>query len=204
MSKWVLGLTGGIGTGKTTASNTFKSLGCKIVDADIIARELVAPKSFALGKIIEYFGENARNGDGSLNRKYLRSRVFLNSDDKKFLDNLLHPLITNKIKEEIIETSDAPYIVLVAPLLFENKLENLADYILCMDIDNETQIARIIERDKCSLEIAQSIVNSQLGREIKIKRSNEVIKSNFKTPELLEDFIKTRHQEYLKISKQKA
>ncbi|MDD6176722.1 MAG: dephospho-CoA kinase [Ruminobacter sp.] len=204
MSKWVLGLTGGIGTGKTTASNTFKSLGCKIVDADIIARELVAPKSFALGKIIEYFGENARNDDGSLNRKYLRSRVFLNSDDKKFLDNLLHPLITNKIKEEIIETSDAPYIVLVAPLLFENKLENLADYILCMDIDNETQISRIIERDKCSLEIAQSIVNSQLGREIKIKRSNEVIKSNFKTPELLEDFIKTRHQEYLKISKQKA
>ncbi len=204
MSKWVLGLTGGIGTGKTTASNTFKSLGCKIVDADIIARELVAPKSFALGKIIEYFGENARNDDGSLNRKYLRSRVFLNSDDKKFLDNLLHPLITNKIKEEIIETSDAPYIVLVAPLLFENKLENLADYILCMDIDNETQIARIIERDKCSLEIAQSIVNSQLGREIKIKRSNEVIKSNFKTPELLEDFIKTRHQEYLKKSKQKA
>ena len=93
--------------------------------------------------------------------------------DKKFLDNLLHPLITNKIKEEIIETSDAPYIVLVAPLLFENKLENLADYILCMDIDNETQIARIIERDKCSLEIAQSIVNSQLGREIKIKRSKQ-------------------------------
>lgn len=199
-SKWVLGLTGGIGTGKTTVSNTFKKLGCRIIDADICARQIVEPGTYALNCIREHYGEKIISVDGSLNRCYLREIIFSSNLEKDFLNNLLHPLIRNKITVELNIQGSESYIVLVAPLLFENKLDDLTNRILCMDIDEETQIKRTMLRDGCNYDIAKNIVLSQLPRDIKLAKSDDVLVSNFPKPEDLEKHIVEIHKKYLLLS----
>lgn len=199
--KWVLGLTGGISTGKTTVSNAFRKLGCRIVDADICARLVVEPGTKALDLIHKRFGDIILNPDKTLNRKQLRELIFTREDNKIFLNNLLHPIIREKIIAQINSPGDECYIVLAAPLLFENHLEDLTDRVLCMDIDEETQISRTMLRDNCSRKIATSIVQSQLPRAIKISKSDDILFSNMPTPEMLVDKIIELHDKYLSLIK---
>jgi dephospho-CoA kinase len=125
VSQIIIGLTGGIGSGKTTIANMFATLGIDIIDADIIAREVVQPNSPALGQIKQHFGDKVIFADGNLNRALLREKIFSCNHEKKWLNDLLHPLIRQSITSQL-EQATSPYCLLVAPLLIENKLNALA------------------------------------------------------------------------------
>ena len=137
--KTVIGLTGGIASGKTTIADMFADLGIDIIDADIAARKVVCPTSDALNKISQHFGSEFILSDGSLNRPLLRSRVFSNEPDKQWLNNLLHPLIRQTMLDEIQQSRSA-YCLLVAPLLIENNLQSFVDHIMVIDISEAEQI----------------------------------------------------------------
>ena len=198
-SKWILGLTGGICCGKTTASAIFAELGCTVVDADISARGGVAPKTPGLEAIKAHFGTKILNSDGTLNRRALRDIIFFNEAEKQFLNQLLHPLIKENILHKL-KTATGCYTVLAAPLLFENKLERIPDFILCMDIDEETQIQRVCARDGSSRAIAEAIIKSQLPRSYKNAHSNIVLESNFPQPQDMAQKIHALHQDFLQLA----
>ena len=133
MSNWILGLTGGIGAGKTLVSNHLAALGIEIVDADVIARDVVAIGSDGLNAIEQHFGKTILLDDGSLNRAKLREIIFADSEQKNWLNNLMHPLIRQNITAQL-DAATSPYVVLSAPLLFENKLDALCDHTLLVDV----------------------------------------------------------------------
>ena len=143
---YIVGLTGGIGSGKTTIANLFADLGVPLVDADVVAREVVAKDSPLLSKIVEYFGAQVLTEQGELNRAALRERVFSHDEDKLWLNNLLHPVIRERMKQQLAEQT-APYTLFVVPLLIENKLTALCDRILVVDVSPQTQLARSAQRD---------------------------------------------------------
>jgi len=146
MAKFVVGLTGGIGCGKTTVANMFAALEVQLIDADIIAREVVEPNTSALTKIKSYFGSTVILPDGGLNRAKLRQIVFSCDENKQWLNQLLHPLIRQSILDKIA-LSTSIYCILVAPLLLENKLTHLVNRVLVIDIDEKTQLERTLVRD---------------------------------------------------------
>ncbi|WP_294494080.1 dephospho-CoA kinase [uncultured Ruminobacter sp.] len=201
MSKWILGLTGGVSSGKTTVCNFFKEFGCAVVDADLCARKVVMPGTKGLKKLTEHFGKSILNPDGTLDRKALRNIIFSDDDKLSFVNKTLHPLIHEQIMSELDEATGC-YVVLAAPLLFENHLEHIPSRILCMDADPETQIMRTVERDGCSYEIAKAMVAHQLPREIKIKSSDDVVISNYPTLDELKQKIHELHTHYLTLIKQ--
>ena len=200
MSKWILGLTGGVSSGKTTVCNFFKEFGCAVVDADLCARKVVMPGTKGLKKLTEHFGKSILNPDGTLDRKALRNIIFSDDDKLSFVNKTLHPLIHEQIMSELDEATGC-YVVLAAPLLFENKLEHIPNRILCMDISPEIQIERTMQRDGCSYEIAKAMVEHQLPREKKISASDDVVVSNFPTLEELKNKIHELHCHYLEIIK---
>ena len=134
MSKIIIGLTGGIGCGKTTVMKMFKQLNINYVDADIVAREVVAVGTAALNHITNHFGDNYLLPNGELNRALLRQRIFSNDNDKQWLNELLHPLIRTTMQTQLQQTQSS-YALLVAPLLFENNLTKMVDRVLVVDVD---------------------------------------------------------------------
>jgi len=177
MSTLVIGLTGGIGSGKTTVTNYFEQLGVEIIDADIIAREVVGVNSPALQAIAKHFGDDYIQADGQLNRALLRTRIFSNNTDKRWLNNLLHPLI----RSELISQTDkaiSPYCILVAPLLIENNLLPLVDRVLVVDVSEATQLARTIQRDNTSLTEVKAILASQITRTKRLAVADDVINND--------------------------
>jgi len=172
--KIVIGLTGGIGSGKTTIANIFADLDIDIIDADIAARKVVEPQSKALEQISLHFGLQFIQADGSLNRPLLRTQIFSNEKDKLWLNNLLHPLIRQTMLDEI-QQSQSPYCLLVAPLLIENNLQSLVDRILVIDINEEEQIKRAIIRDPSSQEEIIKIIASQVPRQERLKFADDII-----------------------------
>ena len=176
MSNFLVGLTGGIASGKTTIANEFAKLGAGIVDADIIAREVVAAGTPALAQIAEHFGTGILLASGELNRAKLRDLIFdTNSKNNlNWLNALLHPLIRQNLIAQA-KTNPAPYCLLVVPLLFENGWQDLCDCTLAIDVDVKTQIKRLCERDKISKKQASAIINSQLDRKTRIKKANFLI-----------------------------
>ena len=200
LEKWILGLTGGISSGKTTVCNFLKNYGCSIVDADICARDVVAPGTPGLKKIQEHFGNDIVDQNGFLDRKQLRNIIFQNEHELQFINSLMQPLIKEKIRNDI-EHSQGCYTVLAAPLLFESNLDNIPDRILCMDIDKQTQIERTMQRDGCSYKVAQSMVEHQWPREKKTAMSHDVLVSNFPSLNELEKAVFLLHQKYMDIIK---
>ncbi len=196
MSDYIVGLTGGIGSGKTTIANYFSDLGVTIVDADIIAREVVAKGSHALLEIASYFGENVINENGELNRAALRTKVFSNTNDKQWLNNLLHPLIR---QEMITQTQSAtsPYCILVVPLLIENNLMNLVNTILVIDVDTDTQLLRASQRDDNAKTDIQKIINSQISRAERLNHADDIIDNQYQTTVKLKESVEKLHQKYL-------
>ena len=139
MANWILGLTGGIGSGKSAVSAMFEKLGITVVDADIVAREVVEPGSVGLKKIVEHFGKTILTSEGVLDRAKLRGIIFDNETKKAWLNALLHPLIRESMLKQLQQaTSD--YVILVAPLLFENGLEKLCNHTLLIDVPVTTQL----------------------------------------------------------------
>ncbi|SIO05667.1 dephospho-CoA kinase [Salinivibrio sp. ES.052] len=197
---FVVGLTGGIGSGKTTVANRFAAKGIDIVDADIIAREVVAPGSKGLGAIVARFGSPALNQDGSLDRAWLRERVFNHPDDRQWLDNLLHPLIRTRMIQDCA-TSNAPYCLLVVPLLVENNLMSLANRVLVVDVDKPTQIARTLARDQVSEQQVQSILAAQASRQQRLDVADDVV-DNTQTEVELDRQVDALHHMYLTLATQ--
>ncbi|HHF5168008.1 TPA: dephospho-CoA kinase [Haemophilus influenzae] len=174
---YIVGLTGGIGSGKTTIANLFADLGVPLVDADVVAREVVAKGSPLLSKIVEHFDSQILTEQGELNRAALRERVFCNDEEKQWLNNLLHPAIRERMKQQLSEQT-APYTLFVVPLLIENKLTALCDRILVVDVSPQTQLARSAQRDSNNFEQIQRIINSQVSQQERLKWADDVINND--------------------------
>jgi dephospho-CoA kinase len=182
--KRIIGLTGGIGTGKTTISNYLvQHHQLPVLDADIYAREAVQPGSPILSEIFERYGVAVKLPDGTLNRKYLGEIVFNNPDEKRWLEQQIHPYVRDRIQSEL-DTLIAPTVVLVIPLLFEAEMTDLVTEIWVVSCSPEQQLQRMMKRDQLSLEQAQARINNQLPLEEKIARA-DVVLNNSSTPEAL-------------------
>jgi dephospho-CoA kinase len=195
MSNWILGLTGGIGAGKTLVSNHFASLGIEIVDADVIARDVVAIGSDGLNAIVKHFGNAILLDDGSLNRAKLRDIIFADPEQKNWLNNLLHPLIRQNITAQL-NAATSPYVVLSAPLLFENKLDALCNHTLLVDVPVEVQLERTAARDSVSTEQVKSIITAQMSRDDKLKKAASILDNHREINVVLAD-VEVLHQSFL-------
>lgn len=195
MSNWILGLTGGIGAGKTLVSNHFASLGIEIVDADVIARDVVAIGSDGLNAIVKHFGNAILLDDGSLNRAKLRDIIFADPEQKNWLNNLLHPLIRQNITAQL-DSATSPYVVLSAPLLFENKLDALCNHTLLVDVPVEVQLERTAARDSVSTEQVKSIIAAQMSRDDKLKKATSILDNHREINVVLAD-VEVLHESFL-------
>ena len=210
MSQIIIGLTGGIGSGKTTIANMFATLGIDIIDADIIAREVVQPNSPALGQIKQHFGDKVIFTDGNLNRALLREKIFSCDQEKKWLNELLHPLIRQSITSQLKEAT-SPYCLLVAPLLIENKLDALVHKVLVIDVKESVQLTRTLRRDKSNEQVIKSIMASQLSRTDRLSAADDVINNNVECNQTLHlvdkssskdelySQVEVLHQKYLQL-----
>ncbi|MCC5855781.1 MAG: dephospho-CoA kinase [Idiomarina sp.] len=198
MKQWVIGVTGGIGCGKTQVTNRFAARGIDVVDADIIARNVVEPGSTALIAIREHFGDQMIQASGELDRAALRARVFANPVDKDWLNALLHPLIREHILNALTRSS-SPYVILSAPLLLENHLNKICDRVLVVDVPEATQISRTQARDQVSAEQIQAIIAAQLPREERLKGADDVIDNQGSLDDLDKE-IDRLHQKYLALA----
>jgi len=198
---FVVGLTGGIASGKTTVANLFNQLyNIDIVDADIVAREVVEPNSKGLNAIVDKFGRSILQNDGTLDRAKLREIIFAHPDEKEWLNQLLHPMIRAKMLDDLDKTR-SEYALLVIPLMAENGLQSLADTVIVVDVEEETQLRRTIERDNVDHKQAKAILASQATREQRLAIADHVIKNDTENQKLLPQ-ITELHQKFLEICRE--
>lgn len=196
MSEFIVGLTGGIGSGKTTVSDMFAELGIDIIDADVVAREVVEPGSDALTDIKQYFGADYINSQGGLDRTKLRTRIFSHPDDKRWLNSLLHPIIRQEMTKQLA-SAKSKYCILVAPLLLENGLNKLVNQVLVVDINQDTQVMRTLARDPSSTAEIKKIIASQMPRQEKLKLADDIICNENTDLGKLKQNVLILHQNYL-------
>ncbi|MDK2676897.1 dephospho-CoA kinase [Vibrio vulnificus] len=197
----VIGLTGGIASGKTTVANLFQQhFAIDIIDADIVARQVVAPGSAGLTAIVDHFGVDILTHEGELDRGQLRQRIFAHSEEKQWLNALLHPMIRRKMIEDLAQVS-SPYALLVVPLLVENQLQTLCDRVLVVDVEEKTQLQRTMDRDGVDEQQVRAILKAQASRHERLALADDVIKNESKDQDLLQQ-ITDLHQKYLAMSKQ--
>ena len=194
----IVGLTGGIGSGKTSAAKFFAAEGVAIIDADTIAHELTGAQGAAIPNIKEYFGSNFITEDGKLDRKKMQSRIFSDINSRKKLEGILHPLIQTEVMHRI-ETVSSPYIIIVVPLLLET-----GDYcetvirILVVDSNEEQQISRAISRGGLNEEEVRAIMATQKSRQERLNQADDVIVNDTGISSLQEK-IKFQHNIYLSL-----
>lgn len=196
-----VGLTGGIACGKSGISSLFAKLGVPIIDTDIISREVVRPGTATLVRLTQTFGEQILLEDGTLNRKKLRKIVF-NGEQKDALDKL-NSIMAPAIEEETlrqIEQCEAPYVLVVIPLLFEHHLESFVDRILVVDATMEIQLKRLINRDGIDEKLALSMIHSQIDRETRIKKADDLIESDESSLDKKFNLVLKLHKLYQQIS----
>lgn len=195
----VVGLTGGIASGKTTVANLFhQHFSIELVDADIIAREVVAKGSLGLLALNQHFGDLILNDDGTLNRAKLREIIFTNEADKLWVNNTLHPMIREGMLNALAK-SKSPYTILVVPLLIENGLQSLVDRVLVVDVSKQTQIDRTITRDNVPEDQVRSILKSQADRQTRLAHADDIIDNNIKNAQLMSQ-VTQLHKKYLALS----
>lgn len=197
---YVVGLTGGIGSGKTTVANHFLDLGIEIVDADLLAREVVLPGSKALASIADHFGQEILDSQGELRRGDLRNRVFADDSEKRWLEDLLHPLI-RELMVSRIEGSKSPYCLLVSPLLLETAQSQLVNRILVVDISEESQLKRTLARDGGDGNTIKAIIQSQCSREQRLAAADDVIDNELPAATLPGRVLEL-HRQYLELAKE--
>jgi len=172
----IVGLTGGIGSGKSTIVRLFADQGVHWVDADDVAREVVVPGTPALKAISEHFGKDILLDSGELNRAELRSRIFQDDTERQWLEQLLHPLIREAMLEQLKPQSyDLPYTLLVSPLLLETDQHTLVDRIVVIDVPVEVQIERTVSRDGNTPEQVQRIIDAQMSRDKRVGKADHII-----------------------------
>lgn len=195
-----IGLTGGIGCGKSTVTNLFASLGAPIIDADQISHDLVAPGQAALLSVQRQFGEDIIKHDGGLDREKLRNIVFSDKTAKQRLEAILHPMVRLAIQTKLAEL-DAVYCIVSIPLLFETGMAELADRVLVVDCPVEMQMARVKGRDNLSEERVKSIIDSQVSRNFRIYHADDLI-DNTGSADRLAEQVKKLHNLYIYLSHQ--
>jgi len=199
MAKITIGLTGGIGSGKTTVSNLFQKLGVEIIDADVVAREVVAPKSHTLKLITERFGPTILTSEDQLDRAQLRTIIFSNTEEKSWLNALLHPIIRQEIQQKV-RISKGNYCILSAPLLIENQLHKLVDRVLVVDVSEEIQLSRTLQRDSSNQQEIKAIIKSQISRNDRLKAADDIIENQSPDLTLLNKRVEELNQQYEKLS----
>lgn len=197
---YIVALTGGIGSGKSTVAHAFARLGITIIDADIIARQVVEPNTPALNAIESHFGRRVIQADGTLNRRQLRECIFSDSSEKAWLNALLHPIIHQETQRQIA-AARSPYVLWVVPLLVENQLQHKADRTLVIDVSRETQIQRTMARDHVSREHAEQILAAQATREARLAVADDVIDNNG-APDAIASDVARLHAQYLTFAAQ--
>jgi len=195
---WVLGLTGGIGSGKTAVSDYFSAKGITIVDADLVSRKVVEPDTQALNEIERHFGPEVINKYKGLDRRALRNKVFDNTDERKWLESLLHPLIAVEILRQL-NASQSPYSILVSPLLFEAGQVEMVSRTLVVDVPKELQISRTIARDNTDEAGVKSIITAQMNREERLAKADDII-VNDKDLNYLQHEVSKLHESYFHIA----
>jgi len=197
LKPWILGLTGGIGSGKSAAAQHFVDLGVHLVDADHAARWVVEPGKPALEKIVEHFGSTMLQADGQLDRAALRSRIFADAEERRWLEALLHPLIGQEIIQYLAR-AQSPYAILVSPLLVESGQHKLTHRVLVVDAPEQLQIQRTMARDQSSDEHVQAILKAQASREERLSHANDVL-LNDRDLHWLQSEVERLHAFYLTL-----
>ncbi|HDN69437.1 MAG TPA: dephospho-CoA kinase [Gammaproteobacteria bacterium] len=194
----VVGLTGGIGSGKTTVANGFSKLGVPVIDADQLAHELVEPGQIALDEIISTFGPEALTTDGRLDRNYMRQQIFSDPVRKSRLEAILHPKIRQHIRA-LLSDIRAPYCILVIPLLLETRQTDLVDRILVIDSPEKEQLIRVAARDRLSDNDIMAIMASQADRNTRLAAADDII-VNDQDITALTCHIQELHKHYMGIT----
>jgi len=173
----IVGLTGGIASGKSTVSRFFKELGLEVLDADKVVKE-VSQKKDTVDRIAEVFGKDILDKEGNLIREKLREKAFEDKKLLKKLNGIIHPQVIEIFVEKKRETPEESIVIFDIPLLYEAEMENLCDKIIVVYVERELQIKRVIERDSNSRELAEKIIDAQMVLEEKAKRADIVINNN--------------------------
>ncbi|EQM74917.1 dephospho-CoA kinase [Stutzerimonas stutzeri] len=197
MKPWILGLTGGIGSGKSAVVEEFGRLGVHWVDADHAARWVVEPGRPALASIVERFGETVLAQDGSLDRAALRGLIFRDAAQRKWLEELLHPLIRQEIAERLARAT-SPYAIMVSPLLVESGQYRQVDRVLVVDVPEALQVERASRRDQSSEAQIRAIVEAQASREERLRHADDVL-TNDRDRAWLRQEVERLHNFYLTL-----
>ena len=199
---YIVGLTGGIGSGKSAVAERFRKLGIRVVDADQAARAVVEPGTPALAEIAEHFGPGVIQADGSLDRAALRKLVFEDPEERRWLEQLLHPRIGEWLREQLAE-APGPYAILESPLLFEGSQHRMVQRTLVVDVPEAVQVARAAARDGNSAEQIRAIMAAQLSRAERCARADDCI-DNSGPPDALDDQVEALHRQYLAFAVRSA
>ena len=193
-----VGLTGGIASGKTAVSDRFAQLGVPVIDTDIIAREVVEPGQPALRNVIAAFGRDIVDGQGSLRRRRLRDIIFSNPDKQDLLESILHPAIRSEVRRQVSRV-DAPYCIIVIPLLAESGNFDWLDRVLVVDVPEAVQIERLVKRDDVDTDQARASLAAQASRESRLQIADDVI-DNSGDVGALDEVVAGLHEKYLEMS----
>ena len=192
---FVVGITGGIGSGKSAVTDHLETLGITVVDADKVARVVVEPGTSGLAAITEHFGSDVLLANGGLDRAALRKIVFDNHNERKVLEEITHPRIRDEIIRQLSEAS-SPYVVLSSPLLLESGQNTLADYVVVVDVPEEVQLKRTMARDDNSEALVNQIMAAQLDRQTRLSRADASIMNDTSLKELYER-VEALHEDLL-------
>lgn len=193
-----IGLTGGIGSGKSSVCRLFAAMNVPVIDTDIIAREVVEPGQPGLLALTSAFGQEILDNAGQLNRRVLRERVFQDKAQRQRLEAILHPLIRAALHEQL-NTVTAPYVIIAIPLLLEKGWENEVDRILVIDTNEALQISRTMARDEADEEAVQCIMQSQVSRSTRVAAADDIIHNEGDYTEL-ERQVEVLHRYYLSLA----
>ncbi|MES9868359.1 MAG: dephospho-CoA kinase [Sedimenticola sp.] len=195
---FTVGLTGGIGSGKSVVARRFADLGVPVIDADLVAREVVEPGQPALAEITARFGSQLLDDEGKLRRKALREIVFNDNKAREDLEAILHPRIRQRMQQKL-ESLSAPYTILAIPLLVETAQQDRVDRVLVVDCAVDEQIRRVSQRDGITSEQARAILDTQATREQRLGVADDII-DNSGTIEDLDASVLALHRQYLALS----
>lgn len=193
-----VGITGGIGSGKTSVANSFAKLGIPVVDSDVIARSLLEPGEDAYKRVVREFGESILESSKSINRSKLRDLVFSNKNNRERIENILHPEVRKKILSDINKL-ESPYCIIVIPLLVEAGFLDLVDRVLVVDADESVRIARVMERDNISRQDVKKIIDSQATNQARLDIADDIINNNDSKKAIAQQ-VNELHNKYLLLS----
>lgn len=199
----IIGLTGGIGSGKSSVTEMFVKFGITVIDADIIAHQLTLPGTEALLEISNQLGHQFITSQGELDRKKIAQLIFDHPDKKVVLENILHPRVRETIINELQKSGSSPYAILAIPLLLETNFTELVDRILVIDAPEEIRIQRVVNRDGRSTDDVKAIISHQVDQQTRLKKADDIL-DNSGTIDELQSLVKQLHDQYLQISSEKS